>query len=676
MKKFNVKPTADAYAINRHKFDKLSQDVNDAILYGDYPTVYNNLLWDCIEHVSRVDGEILKLTFEGMLEDMIPNPLKQNPEARYTDAELRKAISIGAQVLVNVLVDSGEFQQNVQRLPLEVKPGQKPEFITKTTLVFSNVPKDKSKLYGIETKSGVCYQKRIGTTKLKSKHKGFLKTASSFAYKLSDVATYELLTKCLSFSKDYNAKPKKGDVKRRESGTKKRERKCKDIAIGIEKLTELGKFFLPMQYDTRGRMYYLFQLEGFRPQGKAWEVSMIDAAVPKVLDLSAIPHLKHIIYVAKNGRASLTDALANWTDELMEWAENVDPMSIEVKMPYNDKTKHHFALAEHKIGDYITIMKAVKCIKQTLNREPTHYLFGKDLTNSGLMMAGSNFKSAKMITSSNLSLSSIVYDSHSDMQVCYGLEDLSRKDMKKISNPMFHGASPMSLVKNVQSALVKNGVDEHTVNSIDLEFVTQANYKAFGAEVDNIYAISSWGRKAVNNYRTKLFWTTPDGFQAHHVAHIEHCPVRFKVATCDTKSGFREVTITRNMPVSYTSKGKRYVTKDFKAPVDAHDPTYKDMGYYANLTHSFDATLARRVADNVYAKGEPCLLKHDDYIMFADNFDDSISIVGAFFKEANVSNFYQKALEDSYIPGSDMPLIPELIIGDGVVEDSVNMLMP
>jgi hypothetical protein len=292
------------------------------------------------------------------------------------------------------------------------------------------------------------------------------------------------------------------------------------------------------------------------------------------------------------------------------------------------------------------------------------------------MIAGSSFKSPRMIYSSNLLSLAVVKDSYSDARDEFGLDGLIRKDMKSIITPMLHGASINSLLKNVQLAVAKLDGNTHRANTLNIEFMLTALNKTFGPEMHNIQTITAWGKAAVNNYRTQLLWTTPDGFKAQHIAHIGHCPVRTKVATATTAVGFREVVVVRDMPASYTAKGLPYVTRDFKAPADSKDPVYKDNGYYANITHSVDATLAREVANSIMDKGEVCLLKHDDYIMFADGFDDAIVIVQNFFKKCNDVNFYQKALEDSYIVGSDMPVLPELVIGEGKVEESVNMLMP
>jgi hypothetical protein len=492
------------------------------------------------------------------------------------------------------------------------------------------------------------------------------------AFKLSDVASAPLIKHGNSLSKDYNSHVSVGGVG--ESGVAKRRRIKADADFIMTHVAPLDKFYLPMKFDSRSRMYYYFQLLGMRPQGKLWETLMIDAHTPKLLDLSAIDHLKHIIYVVKYGRCSVEEAVEKFTDADMEWAEYVDPMLVSVELPYSEETKDLYSAAEDKFGELLLVNKVAKCIKQTIAREPTSYIFGKDLTNSGLMLAGASFKSSEMITSANLSSDLEVHDSHADMQESYNLTTLSRKAMKKISNPMFHGASPNSLVKNVQSALRKSGVDEHTANTIDLAHITALNHASFGKEVDNIHRIASWGAASVNNNRTKLFWTTSDGFKAYHRAHIESCPVEFNVATAQNESGFRAVNVVRDMPLLQLINGRALHEKGHVAKGSRKAVAVKKGGFYANITHSFDATLAREVVANVIEKDEVCLIKHDDYMQFADNFDDTIIIVNDYFKTVSEVNPYQKALESAHIAG--MPPLPELLIGAGVVEDSVNMLMP
>jgi len=52
------------------------------------------------------------------------------------------------------------------------------------------------------------------------------------------------------------------------------------------------------------------------------------------------------------------------------------------------------------------------------------------------------------------------------------------------------------------------------------------------------------------------------------------------------------------------------------------------------------------VVDNVVDKGEVCLLKHDDYMVFPDAYDDIIVTVRDFFKESSQTNHYANALND------------------------------
>ena len=224
--------------------------------------------------------------------------------------------------------------------------------------------------------------------------------------------------------------------------------------------------------------------------------------------------------------------------------------------------------------------------------------------------------------------------------------------------------------------MLKNGADEHTANSVDLAFISAANHEAFGPEVENIFAISTWGAEVVNNTRTKLLWTTPDGFKAYHRAHIAYCPLIINAATASVKACYREHQMVSDMPLKQQANGMPLYAKGHVAKGAKHPVVIKKMGLYANLTHGMDASLLREVVDLVVDKGEVCLLKHDDYMTFPDCHDEIVEVGQAFFKKASEVNYYQQALEEIVERGDISEALPTLNIGKGKVENSVNFLMP
>jgi len=653
MKKFNVQPTLEAFEVVRPKMkDLLTLRVHEALLLGHFLNKYNNYLRKTLGKLEVTSNDVLLASFIGKLAVRMPLVV----EGKWDDFQKQQQKFLAASLLINILVDSGEYVLEERIKEVDPSSNYGKPYRKDLFLIFDGVEPKKELLRGLETRSGVYYQDKVGSIKLSAEFKGVLHDVGSMAFKLSDVASEELILHGYKLSKNYVSS---GDG-RGEDPTLKRERYKSYAALIMNDVAALDKFYLPMKYDSRSRMYYEFQLEGMRPQGHLWETLMIDAYEPQILSRSAVNHLKHIIYVTRYGRCSLDQALYGWTNSDWVWANNRDPLK---------------ATTEKEFGEFILVNKAVQAVADAVDGTPSHYMFGKDLTNSGLMMAGSCFKSAKMLKMANLIQLKTVHDSHTDMQKSYGLDHLTRKDMKKISNPMLHGASIGSMVKNVQLALRENGESDDTVDTITKDFVIGKNHEAFGLEVDNIFTISSWGASAVSNTQTELYWTTPDGFKAYHRAHMKYCPVVIHTATASVKACFRETKLVSDMPLKQQANGRPLHDKSFIANGSKHAVEVSKTGLHANLTHSFDATLLRRVVNRVVSKGEVCLLKHDDYMVFPDMYDDIIEIGQVFFKEAASVNFYEVAMKDIASNGSTPP-IPDLVIGDCEVEDSVNYLMP
>jgi hypothetical protein len=660
MKKFNVQPTLEAFIKVRPQMtgksgDLLTLRVHESMLEGKFLQKNANYLRKTLKHLEETSAEVLYSTFIGKLSLRMPAGITKGKWDDFQKEEMKK---IGAALLINVLVDSGEYEMVSRSKRVDPVNNNGRSFVTHLFLVFQGVSPTKELMRGLETEPGIYYQKRVGDVSLTGEFKYMLSQVSSMAFKTSDVISRELIMHGYKLSDDYNSTNPGGFG---EPRALKKDRYGKYADLIMDQITRIPKFYLPMKYDGVGRMYYLFQLVGLRPQGHLWETLFIDAFEPKVLDQSAIDHLKHLIYVTKYGRCSLEQAVAGWSTDDLTWAIDIDAFATTT---------------EKEFGEAILVNKAAKAMLLTIEGKPCHYLFGKDLTNSGLMMAGANFKSPKMLKASNLRKLKTVHDSYADMQKVYGLEHLTRKNMKAIATPMMHGAAISTMLKNVQSALRKNGEDEHTVNTVDLQFVNGANHEAFGPEVDNIFAISSWGNLAVSNTQTKLYWTSPDGFKACYRSHIKFCPVIINAATAGNKAGYRESKLVFDMPLKQEANGRAIHEKGLVAHGSKQAVQVKKFGLYAGMTHGMDSSLLRKVVKYVIGKGEVCLLKHDDYMTFPDVYDDIIEVGKQFFVECSDINYYQQALNQVAANGSDMPPMPELKVGDGKVEDTVNFLMP
>jgi len=289
MKKFNVQPTLEAYLELRDKMKKYnlpSFRAHEDLLTGVHLSKHGNYYRKMLGDLESRSPEVLYSTFVGKVAERFPNTLANGrwvetndglvwQSAKWDDFQKEEIKKIGAALLVNILIDSGEYEMEsrVEKAP----KGSKKAFIRRMYLKFNGVEPTRELTYGLETKPGVFYQKMVGDQSLTTQFKHVLSELGSMAFKASDVMSFEFLVDGYRLSKDWKVKNPKGVGEPRSS---KKER-YKDYARFImSNIATMDKFYLPMKYDSRSRMYYLFQLIGMRPQGHLWETQFIDAAEP------------------------------------------------------------------------------------------------------------------------------------------------------------------------------------------------------------------------------------------------------------------------------------------------------------------------------------------------------------------------------------------------------------
>jgi hypothetical protein len=430
---------------------------------------------------------------------------------------------------------------------------------------------------------------------------------------------------------------------------------------------------MPMYPDGRGRQCYrASRLYGLRPGGKLAETQFLDRAFGKVLTESAADHIKHIIYTLRHGKYSVKHALRHWSVEDLAWAWNQDPMCVLVPdVEYSESTRQVYRKAEAAFGEALLALKCAKALEQYDRGEPCHYLFGKDLTNSGLIMAANCFKSPEMLQGANMMGKQRVADSHMQFGVAHGIEHLSRGEIKDIHTPLLHGSSVFTIVKKLH---------EHVDNpeDFDVENVHQHNVDAYGEEVDNIETIADWGRRAVSNQQNVLKWRMPDGFVACHQAMMERTPFSVFAASTRVKGKpYKEYKLVATMPLSLDRKGVPVFGRENVTTASNKGVNVKVRGLFANITHSIDALLLRLVIDHLIDRDEVFLLKHDDYMMSPDCFDGVIAVCQEFFDYLQHNNLYQDALYQIADTLRVPRAAPELLVGNGVnkTRQSFNFLM-
>jgi len=200
----------------------------------------------------------------------------------------------------------------------------------------------------------------------------------------------------------------------------------------------------------------------------------------------------------------------------------------------------------------------------------------------------------------------------------------------------------------------------------------EANVKAYGECINNIDSIASWGSFMIDNTRDQLVWATPDGYIAQHVSKATGVDITVYTPAAYSDKGFVKYTVTRDMPLSWTSTGKPVYESAGKTKV-------KNRGLYANITHSLDAYALRCVIRMLLDGGYPFIMKHDDYMVPPCAFDKVIDELQIFIESTISSNYYQNAINDiaRSIGGKAPEYAPKIILGDAeAVCESRNFLMP
>lgn len=594
-------------------------------------------------------------SFEGKLELKLPAVKYPEGMSNGDKAMVRHTV---AALFIELLIDNG-------MLVTETKLTGKGKFTkVRTNVLFNGVGEEHDLLEGICVEPGEMIQTHVGHQRLSSDFKWMLSRIGSMAFKISDDFTVDMLQHGFKLSAEYNSES------RHEKRVRRKFRHDTANVAAFNRLKHMSRFYMPMFFDDRGRLYYYFsRLFGVRPQGKLWETTAIDRYEPKLLDESAVKHIKHIIYTILHGKFSVDHAVRHFKASHWGYAATIDPMEVEVPdVPYKGNERA-YRKAEQEFGERILLNKCAKALQMAENGEPCPYMFGKDLTNSGLIMAANSFRSEKMLRGANMLGLKKVADSHMQFGMAHKIEHLPRVEIKDIHTPLLHGSSVHTIVKKIQ---------EHIDNPDDFndQNVHEHNIDAYGVEVDNIDMIAEWGECVVSNHRNILKWKTPDGFPACHKAVMERTPFSVYAASTRVKSKpFKEYKLMATMPVMFDAKHQPVYGRENTTAMSDKGVNVKTRGLFANMTHSIDAYLLRWLINTLLEMDEVFLLKHDDYIISPDMFDVVIEVCQEFFSQLQEKNLYQDALEQ--IAEKLQCKAPKLYVGDAPnkVAESYNFLM-
>lgn len=643
--------TLSAYRSYEGKMEHLTRAVHEYVLSDEYLGKPGKAkrIWKGVSQIADVNKELLIQSFVGKLRYKLP---ALHLDGKLPPFERERAKLIAASIITNVLVDSNVFSVR-EDVDVVLVNGQK-KF--KKFLVIQLGGEPVCDLYrGIHLEPGIVTQTSVGQWSLTGEQREFLAEVASVPYKVWSGCTRELLLKGYSLKMDWDRKKDKNGRKLSEDPIVKRRRYSIYAEKIVDHVKRFPQFYLSAKYDDRYRVYYdAAILEGIRPHGKLWETLMLDAAEPFMLTEQDEAVLKHLIYVTLHGRATIEKANEKFTQRDYHTAKDLDPMT---------------ATTEKQFGEYIMLNKAVQSLDQYNNNEHSTFMYGYDFTNSGLMMAGLSFHSKEMMKAANLGNHKTVYDSHNEFGKAYGL-DLPRNEVKKLHTALLHGGTNKTLLKEIHSVL---GEDSFT-----LEQVTEANETAYGECVRNITAIADWGTLVVGNRQSILRWTMPDGFRASSKAHMDGVPVRCYAASAKHKEGYNTYVVVSNMPLVEDNNGFPIYDKDTQLDGVPYPVKVKKRGLFANLTHSIDAYVLRRVVAELRASRRPFLLKHDDYIVPPGAQEIVKHAAQDAFNVLYEVNMYQKALEEIKEHSPYELELPPLYMGTAknTAVASDNFLMP
>lgn len=647
------------YLVENSKLNVDYAEVFKELFTGTYLYNQRNAIGKALDEIMGEKPELARQEFISKLVARIPmmDCVKNKAEHK---AKLLM-LTVSAQI-INILEDNGVLE--ITHETVTYLSGDRRCTKTVTTVHTDGVLDPKYLLRGLHLEPGQLIQKKIKGFKFPGKLKTYMRKAASMPFVKSGFMTEELIQRGYELSHDYNT-VEPDNYQGRAAVTARKDRYSKMLEL-IMALGKLDQFYLSIKFDGRLRTYYDFGgLLGMRPQGKLHEVCTFDSAVFTKRTARGADHLKHIIMVERYERMTLEDAVSKFTDEDLEWALCLDP--LDEALVYQTKEeleKEGVKSNEKEFGRRVMLNKAAIALNRYFAGQECNYLFGKDLTNSGLIMAASAFGSEEMMLGANLMGGDDVVDTHQNFADKVGM---SRDEAKQIQHGLLHGMSLFGLVKMLP---------QYTEQDLE-NYIVQV----YGPSVLNIAKIAAFGKMAVDNKSTQLTWQTLDGYRASHVALFEGVSSQLCTFSTKVKGGYRKEYVTSKMPMHFVGNRPLYKTGD-----NANQPGWtkkgvvcKLNGLYANITHGLDGWVLRQVVEKVMAKGGVMLMKHDDYIVDPSLFDDIIETVETSLIKINEDKPYDSAMSQiKQASGGRLKSSPAMVHGGAAIEvgRSVNFLMP
>ena len=421
----------------------------------------------------------------------------------------------------------------------------------------------------------------------------------------------------------------------------------KYIAI-IEEYQQREGIFLTNWFDSRLRLYYDLTMAGINPHGDSFETHMWELAEPTKINKDGFENLRHsIVVIATDKRHTEKNTEKLWSNHREEYLNTI--VDADHYKHHKDSVEGKNAIVYKKgdwkkggYGEHLYGQRLAQAIVDYESGEPSYFMMGEDATTGGLQHAGIGFRSVKSMKLSNVGGLKTPQDAHGELASTF---DLPRQTAKDINTPLLHG-STIKTISTILTAKTGHVVSEETIQ--------KHISSTYGAEIQNVTNIASWGSQAYDNFNSSLLYTAIDGMKCQSIGYCKSVEMKIYALSLDSKSGYSQTIVYRDMPLFLDKKGGA-----------VYDDT-KVRGLHANVTHSIDGWVVRQVIESLANLGKVGMFKHDKFYTHPND----MRIVRKRYKSSLLVAFddkpYHRALEEVSLnrKGRTIPVLP-LITGDG-----------
>ncbi len=393
-----------------------------------------------------------------------------------------------------------------------------------------------------------------------------------------------------------------------------------------DKMSEFGQFYIPWNFDFRGRMYPVSHFNYHRDDHVKALFEFANGKVVAEEDRGWLAvHLANVGDFSKISKASLEDRI-QWVEDNDDWLCRINDNPFET---------HNLWAKADKPFQFLAAVFAY------YSDEPVcHLPISLDGTNSGVQhysLATRNSKDAAMVNLIPSDTCQDIYQSVAD-RVIEGLRLDGREEARKWlefgitrstvkRNVMTYGYSSVErgfgdqimedLMQPLQRDVHYGKLQEHPFGTLrDQEryarFLAKFSYEA----VQEVISSVAQGMKFLQSYAHALArenksvrWTTPSGFPAVQ-RYTQPDVKRVKIFLYD-----REAKLLKQTRVTLNGMGSKYDTRKSRA------------GIAANVVHSWDSAHMQIVIVTALDQPEPI----KDFFMIHDSFGTTVSETWKFY---------------------------------------------